>query len=249
MPRTAAIAIPARLESSRYPNKVLAEWVGRPILWHVWQNAIDSRVGSVTVLTDAPQLCSLVESWGGSALLSDNRCTSGTERIASALDRLDGDFLINVQADLPTLAPQAIARIAALGLSGSLLATAAYRIQQREELLDPNVVKVVRARAGQAIYFSRNPVPYVPPASLDEWFNREVFWGHVGVYGYQREMLELHRHWPRSTLEEAEDLEQLRFVDAGHWFDVIELESPLVSINVPKDLMRLEADCKHGLRR
>ena len=232
------VVIPARLASTRLPRKVFADLNGRPLLWHVWQQARRmQRAAEVFVATDAEEVRLAVESWGGKTLMTGPECSSGTERIASALDRLQGDFILNLQGDEPLIEPTLLdALVTAWEENGWALVTAVYPLSQLEELLNPNVVKVARAADGRALYFSRSPVPYVRDLPQARWLEEPVFWGHVGVYGYRREVLEAYPSLPVSPLESAERLEQLRFLEAGYHIQAIETRYRPVSVDTAEDL-------------
>ena len=209
--------IPARLGSERLARKPLAQIAGRPLIWHVWDRVRQSRrITDICVATDAEEIRSAVQSWGGTVLMSSPTCESGTERVASVLEAIDGKLVLNVQGDEPLIDPDVLD-----GLVDSWLAapcdviTPAYRITDVEALRDPNVVKVVRAEDGRALYFSRSPIPHVRDVPMERWLEHQAFWGHVGVYGFRREVLANYHGLPESALEGSEKLEQLRFVAAG----------------------------------
>lgn len=232
------VVIPARLASTRLPRKVFADLNGQPLLWHVWQRAeCMQRASKVFVATDAEEVRQAVESWGGKALMTSPQCGSGTERIVSALDRLQGDFILNVQGDEPLIEPALLdALVRAREENGWDLVTAVYPLTQLEDLLNPNVVKVVRAVDGRALYFSRSPVPYVRDLPQARWLEKPIYWGHVGVYGYRREVLEAYPSLPASSLEGAERLEQLRFLEAGYSIQAIETGYRPVAVDTAEDL-------------
>ena len=163
------------------------------------------------IVTDSEELLAVVRGWGGAALVTSRHCSSGTDRIASVVSELPGDFIINVQADEPLLDPAVLdALIDAWRATGADLITPVCRIDRVEDLEDPNVVKVARGVTGDAIYFSRSPIPAVRGVLLSRWLERHQFWRHVGIYGYRRELLARYRQLPRSDLETVESLRQRR---------------------------------------
>jgi len=233
--------VPARLGSTRLPGKVLADLHGHPLLWHVCQRALGSRLlEKLFVATDAVEVRDAVATWGIPVLMTSTACRSGTDRLAEALDRLPGRFVVNIQGDEPLLDPGTLdAVVHRWRSSGADLVTPVYRINDTELLMNPNVVKVVRTKQGQALYFSRSTVPYLRDIPLEQWSERHAYWGHVGVYGYQRHVLAAFPHLPESPLEEAEKLEQLRFLEAGFRVETVETAYHPMAIDTPEDLERV----------
>ena len=209
--------IPARLGSERLVRKPLAQIAGRPLIWHVWDRVRQSqRITNICVATDAEEIRSVVQSWGGTVLMTSPTCESGSERVASVLEAIEGDLVLNVQGDEPLIDPSMLDALVDTWLAAPCdIITPAYRITDVETLRDPNVVKVVKGDDGRALYFSRSPIPHVRDVPMERWLEHQAFWGHVGVYGFRREVLASYRRLPESALEAAEKLEQLRFVAAG----------------------------------
>lgn len=239
MKSIAAIAvIPARLQSTRLPRKVLADLCGRPLLWHVWNRVIQARrLTGVYIATDAEEVCTAVEAWGGHVLLTSPDCQSGTERIASVLDELEGDFILNVQGDEPLVDACLLDEMVQIWEEnrGDLL-TPVYKITEIATLLNPNIVKVVRSADGRALYFSRSPIPYVRDLPQERWFERNTFWGHVGIYGYRKQVLADYPSLAASPLESVERLEQLRFLEAGYHIRTLETAYHPIAVDTPADL-------------
>ena len=194
----------------------------------------------VWVATESEQVREAVKRWGGRVLMSSPTLCSGTERIASVLDQLSGDLILNVQGDEPFVFPQCLdALVACLQQTETDLVTAVFRIEKEEDLWDPNVVKVVRASDGQALYFSRSTIPYLRDVPRGEWLARGLFWGHLGVYGQRREILEEYPSLPIGRLEEQEMLEQLRFLERGYRFHTVETDRT-IAIDTEEDLKRAQ---------
>lgn len=212
------VIIPARLASSRLPGKILADIDGHPMLWHVYQRCLQAtKPAEIHIATDSEEIASAARSWGAKVWMTSPDCASGTERIASVIDRLDADFIVNVQGDQPLLEPSIIDRtIETFENTNPLpdIVTPACDLSEKG-IFDPNVVKMVKNHAGYAMYFSRSPIPYVRDEDEEKWFQSTKFWGHVGIYGYKRQVLEDYPLLPASALESAEKLEQLRFLEAG----------------------------------
>lgn len=238
---TITAVIPARLGSTRLPGKVLADIQGRPLIWHVWNRVRQAeRIAEVFVATDAEEVRAAVEGWGGRVVMTSPDCRSGTHRIASVLDQFAGEFLLNVQGDEPMIEPTMLdSLVECWQRTRAPLVTPVYRLQTVAQLQDPNLVKVVRAGNGTAIYFSRSAVPYVRDVPLDRWLESHRFWGHVGVYGYAREVLAGYDQLPPSGLEETERLEQLRFLEAGLSFQTVETVYHPVAVDTLEDLERV----------
>ena len=235
---SAIVAIPARLKSSRFPRKVLADIHGRPMLWHVLQGVSTAkRVGEVFVLTDSQEVVEAAASWGATALMTSPECPSGTARIASVIAQLDGEIVVNVQADEPLITGTVVdAVVEALEVGDGEVATPVYRLSTAQELADSNVVKVVRGTDGRALYFSRSPIPHVRGMEPVEWLNHSIFWGHVGVYAYRRSVLCQYPQLPEGQLETVEKLEQLRLLEAGKQILTVEIDYRPQAVDVPADL-------------
>ena len=235
--------IPARLGSTRLPRKILADIQGKPLLWHVWSRVRQAtRLDGVCVATDSEQICAEVQSWGGQAYLTSPECRSGTERIASLLPQLDADFILNVQGDEPLIDPALIDALVMRWLDGCPeLVTPVFPLTDPAELQNPNVVKVARTADGLALYFSRQAIPFVRDVAPEDWPASAAYWGHVGVYGYRRDMLEKYPHLPESKLEAAEKLEQLRFLEAGYRFQTVETSYRPAAVDTQADLDQVRA--------
>jgi len=212
------IVIPARLESSRLPQKVLADIAGKPMLWHVYQSCLQvTKASEIHIATDSELIAQAVNQWGGTVWLTDPHCASGTERIVAILDQLDGDVIVNVQADQPFIQGELIEQLIEIFEQSTPLpdiVTPIYPLNQ-EKIFDSNLVKVTRRHDDYALYFSRQPIPYVRDIPTEQWATSTAFWGHIGIYGYRRAVLEQYQLLPPSPLESAEKLEQLRFLQAG----------------------------------
>jgi 3-deoxy-manno-octulosonate cytidylyltransferase (CMP-KDO synthetase) len=237
---TISIAIPARLGSTRLARKLLLDLGGKPVLWHTWHRASQAkRTSEVVVLTDAKEIVDLVQSWGGRALLTPEACTCGTERIISALPQLKGDCIINVQGDEPFTPVDALNSIIDYWTAHApAIVTPVYEITQLEDIFNENVVKVALGKNKQALYFSRAPIPYVRGKLREEWLQHAKFYGHMGIYGYARPILEAFATLPISPLEDAEKLEQLRFLENGLSIHTVQTQKLGPSIDYEQDILQ-----------
>lgn len=240
---SAIVAIPARMRSSRFPGKVLADINGKPMLWHVLQGVSTARViREIYVLTDSEEVADATASWGATVLMTDPDCPSGTARIASVIDRLDAEIVVNVQADEPLINGGVVdTMVEALANGEGEVATPVYQLSTALELSDSNVVKVVRGEGGKALYFSRSPLPHVRGIELNDWMDHAVFWGHVGVYAYRSSILHQYPEMPEGRLESVEKLEQLRLLEAGKHILTVEIDYRPQAVDVPADLEVVKA--------
>jgi len=231
------VLIPARLASTRLPQKPLADIHGAPMIVHVWRRAVEADVGPVVVAADDAAIVAAVEAAGGRAVLTQVGHASGSDRIAEAIARIDPDrrhdVVVNVQGDLPTI--EAVAVRAAVGLLADAdvaIATLATPIRRDEERDDPNVVKAigtpVAERRLRALYFTRARAP---------WGEGELL-HHIGLYAYRRAALERVVAMAPSTLEQRERLEQLRALEAGMRIDIALIDVAPLGVDTPEDLTR-----------
>ena len=239
---SAIVAIPARLESSRFPRKVLAEIQGKPMLWHVYQGVSQAKsVMDVWVLSDSEEILREAGSWGAETLLTSPDCSSGTDRIASVIEQLEADYIVNVQGDEPLITGDVVDKvIETLMETGADVATPVFPIVTLADLKNPNRVKVTRSSDGTALYFSRSPIPYVRDIPEDQWLSRVAFWGHLGVYGYRKQVLREFPALPEGTLENAEKLEQLRLLEASKRIATIEVVNRFHGVDTLGDIEIVE---------
>lgn len=235
---SAIVAIPARLKSTRFPRKVLTDIHGKPMLWYVYQAAQNATTTEeVWVLADSEEVYDVASSWGANVLMTAEDCPSGSARIASVIDKLDADIVVNVQGDEPLLPSSVIdSLVLSLDSSDCDVATPVYQIADPSDLRNSNVVKVVRRHDGTALYFSRSTVPYVRDIEPSDWLSSMDFWGHTGVYAYRRNVLLEYSSLPLGTLEQAEQLEQLRLLEAGRRILTLEIDYHSRGVDVPSDL-------------
>jgi 3-deoxy-manno-octulosonate cytidylyltransferase (CMP-KDO synthetase) len=244
---SAIILIPARYASTRFPGKPLALLKGLPVIQHVYQNSMQSRLADdVVVATDSETIFEKVLSFGGKAVMTSGDHLSGTDRIAEAARSMNYDIIVNVQGDEPLIQPEMIDDvISVLNDQRASIGTLAIRIKDRREIFDPHAVKVVFNPEGFALYFSRAPVPY----HRDEWKDLNQFtvhgpgftvFKHVGIYSYRRDVLTQLSELPPSRLELVEKLEQLRAIENGLPIKVKETVYETFGVDTPEDLERIE---------
>lgn len=232
--------IPARYGSTRFPGKVLARLNGKPLIQLVWERAVAAkRLDRLLVATDHAKVLKAVERFGGEAVLTPENLNSGTDRVWAAVKGLDAEVIINIQGDEPLVTPMMVDRLAEQMQRDSLvqMATLRYPMKGPKGYADPNVVKVVADAQGWALYFSRSPLP----AARGERAAPAVWHKHIGVYGYRWEMLKQFVHWPPSSLETAEGLEQLRALEHGVRIKVLDSPVNTIGVDTPDDLRRVEA--------
>ena len=241
MPSNPVILIPARMGSTRFPDKVLAEIAGAPMIVQVWRRAQEAALGRIVVAAAEPAIVAAVEAVGGEAVLTDPEHPSGSDRIYEALMKIDPagyhDAIVNVQGDLPTIEPDAIhAAIAPLQDPAVDIATIGAEITIDEERTNPNVVKAVVAiapgeRIGRALYFTRATAPS----------GEGPLYHHIGLYAYRRAALEEFVALPQGVLEQREKLEQLRALEAGMRIDLALVDTVPLGVDTPADLARARA--------
>jgi 3-deoxy-manno-octulosonate cytidylyltransferase (CMP-KDO synthetase) len=235
------IAIPARMKAMRLPDKPMADIHGEPMIVHVWRRAMAAQVGRVVVATDSDVIAKAVRAVGGEAILTRDDHASGSDRIFEALQRADPsgriEFIVNLQGDLPTLAPDLVtACLAPLADPTVDIATLACEITHAEERTNPNVVKLVGTPTGhpnrlRALYFTRATAP----------FGDGPLYHHIGIYAYRRSALERFVTLKPSTLEMRERLEQLRALEAGMRIDGVIVDTVPLGVDTPADLDRARA--------
>ncbi|MFM8679274.1 MAG: 3-deoxy-manno-octulosonate cytidylyltransferase [Alphaproteobacteria bacterium] len=246
-PRNPLILVPARLASMRLPHKPLADIHGEPMIVHVWRRAMEAGIGPVVVAAAEQSIVAAIEAAGGRAVLTDPAHPSGSDRIHEAMLRVDPegrhDAIVNVQGDLPTIAPETIrASLEPLEAPGVDIATLVAEIVRDEERANPNVVKAVLSmrdearRIGRALYFTRATAPTGPGPLFH----------HIGLYAYRREALARFVALPPAPLERRERLEQLRALEADMRIDAIVVDAVPLGVDTPEDLERARQMLKPG---
>jgi 3-deoxy-manno-octulosonate cytidylyltransferase (CMP-KDO synthetase) len=255
MPRATAkprsyVVIPARYASTRLPRKMLLRETGKTLLEHTYDAASAARRPTgVIVATDHAEIAAEVERFGGNFVMTSPDCQSGTDRVAEVARKLPrAEIIVNVQGDEPEMSPDNIDRVIELleQNPSAPMATLATPMPSPEQLANPACVKVVFDNHGRALYFSRSPIPFVrdadatarPPAGSTEaprFNDPPLFFQHLGIYAFRREVLPQIVALPPSSLEQAEKLEQLRFLQSGGTIVVAVVEHRSCGIDTPAD--------------
>ena len=232
--------IPARLGSTRLPEKILRKIAGKPMIQHVWECAKKAKkLEAVVVACDDARIRQCVEGFGGKALMTRTDHPNGTSRIAEVMDHFQHDWVINIQGDQPLVDPVALDEMVSIFESSSKteVLTFAVRMTDKAAYENPNVVKVVCDASGNALYFSRATVPFFQGKQHCEF----SFLKHLGVYGYRRDFLLQFVAWEAGVLEQIEKLEQLRILERGRSIRVIETKYDFISVDTEEDLKEVES--------
>ncbi|MBC8258721.1 MAG: 3-deoxy-manno-octulosonate cytidylyltransferase [SAR324 cluster bacterium] len=236
--KTLAI-IPARYASTRFPGKPLVEIAGKAMIQHVWERAVQTpSIDEVLVATDDQRIVAAAEKFGADVVLTSPEHKTGTDRIVEALAERSCDWVLNIQGDEPLVLPADLENLIqkAKTTEDTKAATLIYNITDEAQLHDPNVVKVTLNLKGQALYFSRSLIPF--PRSADAV--NFTIWRHLGVYLFKRDFLLQFNQWPRTLLEQTEQLEQLRILENGETLVCVEAENDGIGVDVPEDVQYAE---------
>jgi len=228
--------IPARYDSTRFPGKPLADINGKPMIRHVWESACKSKLlDRVIIAADDKRIYDSVISFGGEAVMTSKRHQSGTDRIAEAAKNIKCDLVVNIQGDEPFISYKNIDKAVRLLLDDIKLnvSTLAVKIEDKTEIKDPNNVKVVIDKNGNALYFSRSPIPY-------NRNNKKVnYFKHIGLYVYRKSFLMKFVKMKQTLLEKAESLEQLRILENKEKIRVVITKIDSISVDTPADLYKI----------
>jgi 3-deoxy-manno-octulosonate cytidylyltransferase (CMP-KDO synthetase) len=238
-----AIILPARYESSRFPGKPLAEIGGTPLIEWVHRRAERVRgVQAVIIATDDARIERAVEEFGGRVVVTSSGFRTGTDRVAAVASDLDYDIIVNLQGDEPVVPDGLVEQmIEEIERTGADMVTPCHAITDRDDLENPNVVKMVMSSAGRALYFSRAPIPY------GAWKQLHVgdaggfqAYRHIGIYVYRKQSLLEFAAAPQSLLEKQEGLEQLRALDMGWDIRTVVSKERTAGVDVPEDIKIVE---------
>ncbi|MBR1933998.1 MAG: 3-deoxy-manno-octulosonate cytidylyltransferase [Prevotella sp.] len=235
--------IPARYASTRFPGKPLAVLGGKTVIQRVYEQ-VSSLLDEVYVATDDERILQAVEAFGGRAVMTRSDHKSGTDRIEEAAEKIGSkaDVIINVQGDEPFIQPSQIETLMQLfDAPETQIGTLGKPFDAMDAVENPNSPKIVVDNRGFALYFSRSVIPFVRGRERSEWLGEYPYLKHLGVYAYRREVLREVTQLPQSSLERAESLEQLRWLQNGYRIRVGRTDVETVGIDTPEDLARAEA--------
>lgn len=238
--------IPARYASTRFPGKPLAILGDKPVIQWVYER-VKQAIDTVCVATDDERIATVVESFGGEVVMTDPNHRSGTDRCREALNIMmnrhetNYDIAVNVQGDEPFIQPSQITSLVdcfeqAPSTQIATLVRPFAADEPLEALLNPNSPKVARSQAGRALYFSREPIPHLRGVEKKDWLKSHTFYRHIGMYAFRSEVLEEVSQLPYGLTEEAESLEQLRWLEHGYTIWTAETDIATVGIDTPEDL-------------
>lgn len=241
--------IPARYASTRFPGKPLALLGGKPVIQHVYEK-VAAVLEAAYVATDDERIYDVVKSFGGQVVMTRTDHKSGTDRIEEAIEKIGGewDVVVNVQGDEPFVAKSQLDTIChCFDDPTTQIATLGKPFESMEAVLNPNSPKIVVDNMGFAMYFSRSVIPYVRGKEKSSWLTHYPFLKHLGIYAYRKDVLRQVTQLPQSSLEIAESLEQLRWLQNGFKIKVGTTDVETVGIDTPQDLERAEEFLKTQL--
>ena len=231
--------IPARYESTRFPGKPLALIKNKPMIQWVVENA-QNALDNVWVATDDERIANAVRKFGGNVVFTSHKHKSGTDRCAEAAEKIKSeinfDIVINIQGDEPFIQKEQISLLKSCFNADADIATLIKKIHSEEELFNPNRPKVVMDKQKNALYFSRSTIPHVRGKKNAEWLQSNNFWAHIGMYAYKAEVLQKITKLSPGVLEQAESLEQLRWLENGFKIKTAETTHESIGIDTPEDL-------------
>jgi len=240
------VIIPSRYASSRLEGKPLLSIAGKPMIQRVYESALKAQlVNQVIVATDDRRISETVAGFGGKAELTSTHHLSGTDRIAEVAADLPCDIVVNLQGDEPLMEPQLIDEAVTLLMEKQdiYMASAKSAIMQQEDLMNPNVVKVVTDCNDYALYFSRSPIPYC--STREEGTANSMGFKHIGLYVYRKDFLIKFVSLPPSSLEKQERLEQLRALENGYRIKLVHTEYDAIGVDTKEDLERVRKRLKY----
>lgn len=233
--------LPARYQSSRFPGKPLAMIAGKTMIQRVYEQVRQAAgISRVVVATDDERIYDAVKHFSGEAVMT-GICSCGTERVYEAIKDYPCDIVINVQGDEPLIKPEMINELIAVFEDGNVdMATLCKEITETADINNPNIVKVVRDKNDNALYFSRYPVPFNRDGRSDVRYFK-----HVGIYGYKKDFLKEYVQTEKTLLETAENLEQLRVLESGYKIKVKETMYDSIGVDTPEDVLKIEKEIKN----
>lgn len=239
--------IPARYASTRFPGKPLADVKGKPMIQRVYEQAKKCKaLAEVIVATDDHRIETAVKKFGGKSVITSSEHESGTDRCYEALKKIGRESfgaVINIQGDEPFIEPEQITMVANCFKDKNVqIATLVIKLKSLHELTNHNTVKVVLNKNNEAIYFSRTAIPYYRGENFSDWLNIHTYYKHLGIYGYRTDILAEITKLERSSLEIAESLEQLRWLENGYRIKAGITNVESVAVDTPEDLKRIVSE-------
>ncbi|NQU64972.1 MAG: 3-deoxy-manno-octulosonate cytidylyltransferase [SAR324 cluster bacterium] len=232
--------IPSRYASTRFPGKALADIAGKTLIHRVYERVVQTQcLTDVIVATDDERIFNHVLTFGGKALMTSTKHQTGTDRCFETLSKSETafDYVINIQGDEPFIRPEQIEQIAACCQEEQTeVATLVSKIEDPAVLFDRNSVRVVINSRNEALYFSRSTIPFLRGKPKEQWISEHTYYQHIGMYGYRRDVLKQISTLIPSSLEKAESLEQLRWLEAGIRIKVGMAAQSTIGIDTPEDL-------------
>lgn len=234
--------IPSRYNSTRFPGKPLVDIDGKSMIQRVYEQAQKvTSFSKIIVATDDVRIEEHVKSFGGDVMMTSTEHQSGTDRCGEVVRKLkeNYDVVVNIQGDEPFIQPEQLEKlITAFGDEKTQIATLAIKLKNSDDIFNPNIVKVVFSVSGNASYFSRNPIPYNRNSEKENWINTTNYYKHLGIYAFRSDILRKINTLQQSTLEKAESLEQLRWLENDFKIKVVETDIDTIGIDTPEDLAK-----------
>ena len=241
--------IPARYASTRFPGKPLADILGKSMIQRVYEQAKQSKhLNKIVVATDDERIFQHVKNFGGEVVMTADNHPSGTDRCLEALNIIGGnyEYVINIQGDEPLISADQIDELAVPLKDGSIeIATQMIKVTDHDLLFSPSEVKIVLNDKMEALYFSRTPIPYLKGKPASEWHLHHTYYRHAGMYAYRKDILEKITKLPVSSLEIAESLEQLRWLENGFKIKCIIAKHESLCVDTPEDIKTIEDRLKN----
>ena len=230
--------IPCRYQSSRFPGKTLALINGKPMMWHVYQRALESNVlDEVYIATDDDRIVKVADEYELNVVMTSNQHDTGTDRVAEVAGKIQADYYINIQGDEPFIDPEAIKAVT-LGIvnckDASVVASNAYSLlENTADILSTNIVKVIMNIGSSAMSYSRNPIPYPQSGSA-------TYYRQLGLYGFTKKGLEMFNTSSAGPIENAEQVEMYRLIEYGFKVLMVETKDDSISVDTKHDLIRVQ---------
>lgn len=236
--------IPARYNSTRFPGKPLVDIGGKSMIQRVYEQAQKVRSFSkIIVATDDVRIEEHVKGFGGDVIMTSVEHQSGTDRCGEVVRKLEEnyDVVVNIQGDEPFILPEQLEKlITTFNDENTEIATLGFKLNNSEAIFNPNIVKVVFSVSGNALYFSRNPIPFNRNSEKENWINTTSYYKHLGIYAFRSDILRKINTLQQSTLEKAESLEQLRWLENDFTIKIVETDIDTIGIDTPEDIAKTQ---------